>query len=185
MIRPEYRDMLIEQRLRNKYWGGSAARNAGDHVCRFLEKRKDIITVLDFGCGIGTLNEYVAKNCSRDNLQWHEYDPSVPGKDSEPTSMFDCIITTDVLEHVEPESLDSTLDWIREHAIRSQFHHIDFNDCKDTLLDGRSVHLIVEDLAWWERQLCIPGWTEMYSSNIHQRKRGRIRSSGTIILDRG
>lgn len=189
MIRQEYKDMLIEQRSRNEYWGGRAARNAGDHVVQWLNKRKDIHTVLDFGCGLGTLGDYVQKARHEDrlrhDLEWTDYDPSVPGVDAEPTDAFDAIISTDVLEHIEPVSLDSTLEWMRQHSIRSQFHHIDFNDCKDVLLDGRSVHLIVEDLDWWEEQLVQPGWGLMYSSNIVQRKRGRMRASGTIIIDRG
>ena len=185
MIRPEYRDMLVEQRKGNPGWGGSAVRNAGDHVVRWLNKRKDIQTVLDFGCGVGTLGEYVGERAER-FVNWYEYDPSVAGKDELPTRTFDAIITTDVLEHIEPCSLDSTLAWIREHATRSQFHHIDCNDNKDLLPDGRSVHLIVEEMDWWEMQLLgvEPEWITMYFSQIAQRKRGRMRYSGTLILDR-
>lgn len=181
MIRPEYAAMLRKQREGHPEWGGSAVRNAGDHVVRWLDKRTDIQSILDFGCGIGTLGTYVSSKLRR-VVNWHEYDPSVPGKDIAPTRQFDAIITTDVMEHIEPESLDETLAWIRDHANFYQFHHIDCNDNKELLLDGRSVHLIVENMGWWQRELVVPGWTLMYRSDIWQRKRGRMRLSGTIIV---
>jgi len=185
VIRPEYVELLKQHRAdNNPEWGGSAVRNAGDHIVRWLNRRKDIVSVLDFGCGVGTLKPYVKRLTARLDLEWHEYDPSVPGKDVEPTRTFDAIITTDVLEHIELCSLDETLRWIREHATRAQFHHIDCNDNKSLLPDGRSVHLIVEPMEWWLDELEIPGWTLMYYANIMQRKRSRERHSGTIVLDR-
>ena len=184
--------MLREQREGHPEWGGSAVRNAGDHIVRWLQRRKDIMSVLDFGCGVGTLGAFIADHkCAsmygdlRRDIEWEEYDPSVPGKDTIPQRTYDAIVTTDVLEHIEPESLDETLAWIREHATRYQFHHIDCNDNTEMLSDGRSVHLIVESMDWWQDKLVVPGWVLMYRSDISQRKLSRLRYSGTIILDRG
>ena len=156
MIRPEYAAMLREQREGHPGWGGSAVRNAGDHIVRWLQKRTDIKSVLDFGCGVGTLGSYVAETAW--GGVWDEYDPSVPGKDIAPGRKYDALVTRDVLEHIEPESLDETLAWIRDHSTRYQFHHIDCNDNTEMLSDGRSVHLIVESMAWWQDKLVVPGW---------------------------
>ena len=184
MIRAEYAALLREQREDRPEWGGSAVRNAGDHIVRWLDKRKDIVSVLDFGCGLGTLGKHVKPRHSRLDLDWYEYDPSVPGKDIAPQRAYDAIVTTDVLEHIEPESLDETLTWIRDHAMRYQFHHIDCNDNATLLPDGRSVHLIVESMDWWQDKLAVAGWKVMYRSDIARRLRGRLRYSGTLILDR-
>ena len=185
MITESYRDTLIEHRKTNPEWGGSAVRNAGDHIVRWLNKRKDITSVLDFGCGIGTLGKYVQGERGIDgDIEWHEYDPSIPGKDTLPDRMFDAIVTTDVMEHIEPESLDGTLDWLCEHAAHWQFHHIDCNLNAKHLPDGRSVHLIVKPMTWWESTIVLPGWKLVYRSSIQQLKRSRMRGSGTIIVGR-
>lgn len=186
MIRPEYVEQLKKQREANPAWGGSAVRNAGDHVVRYIQRHPAIKTVLDFGSGVGTLKRYVEQNVVRpmDNpVSITEYDPSVPGKDVTPTATFDLIITTDVLEHVERESLDETLDWIAEHS-RRQFHHIDCNNTNHILPDGRDVHLIVRPPHWWESYLNREGWTQTYAASIRQRKRSRERHSCTFIYER-
>ena len=187
MIRPEYVEQLKQYRESNKDWGGSAVRNAGDHVVRYIQRHPEIVTVLDFGSGAGTLKRHIEQHLLRrvdDPVTVFEYDPSVPGKATLPNTMFDLIVTTDVMEHVERESLDETLDWIAEHS-RRQFHHIDCNDTEDRLPDGRDVHLIVRPPHWWESYLNREGWTQTYAASIRQRKRGRSRSSCTFIYERG
>ena len=131
------------------------------------------------------LGPYVRQRMTERCIEWYEYDPSVPGKDGTPYSNFDAIITTDVLEHIEPESLDETLAWMRDHALHYQFHHIDCNDNKELLPDGRSVHLIVESMGWWQDKLAVAGWKVMYRSDIMQVKCSRMRYSGTFILAEG
>lgn len=183
MISQEYKEQLIEYRTRDADWGSSAVRNAGDHIVRYISKHPGITSVLDFGCGIGVLKDFVSARVERP-LSWYEYDPSIPGKDTEPTHTFDLILTVDVLEHIEPESLDETLTWVATHSLR-QFHHIDCNDTKDRLSDGRDVHLIIQPPKWWELQLVDRGFTIMERHVHDKRKRGRFpRTSCTYILER-
>ena len=182
MIRPEYVEQLKQHREADPGWGASAVRNAGDHIIRYIQKHPAIKTVLDFGCGVGTLREFAREAGLA--VDWYEYDPSVPGKDKLPTATFDLIVTTDVMEHIEPGSLDETLDWIAEHSHR-QFHHIDNNDTKDRLPDGRDVHLIVKPQPWWESNLNRGGWQMTYTASIKQLKKGRYRYSCTFIYERG
>lgn len=185
MIRQEYVEQLKETRDGWEGWGSSAVRNAGPEIVRWLNKQKHIHTVLDFGCGNGVLGPYVRQHCDR-SIVWHEYDPSVAGKDSIPRGSFDAIVSVDVLEHVEPSSLDETLAWIREHSNR-QYHHIDCNETTDTLPDGRDVHLIVREPEWWEEQLAPPahGWMIMERHVHDKRKRNRFpRRSCTFVLER-
>jgi len=187
MIRQEYKEQLQEHREGNPGWGSSAIRNAGDHIVRYLNKHESIVSVLDYGCGNGVLADWVQARVDR-QLEWYEYDPSVPGKDQLPDSgpgdLFDLIISVDVLEHVEPGSIEATLEWIADNAVR-QFHHIDCNETKDRLPDGRDVHLLVRPPDWWDKMLVGRGFTRMYRADIHQRKRGRYpRTSCTFILER-
>lgn len=185
MIRDEYVELLRRHRGSDPDWGGSAVRNAGDHIVRYLNKHKGIVTVLDFGCGAGTLKPFIEKT-ARAGIIVTEYDPSVEGKTRLPDGTFDLLVTTDVLEHVEPVSLDETLRWMEEHSVR-QFHHIDCNDTKDRLPDGRDVHLIVAEPHWWlsKLQYSNPGWTLMEYDVFMKRKRGRYpRTSCTIILEK-
>lgn len=185
MIRQEYKEQLIATRGGWNEWGSSAVRNAGVEVVRWLDKQKDIQTVLDFGCGAGTLRPFILETASR-TIDVIEYDPSVAGKDKIPTGTFDAIVTTDVLEHIEPQSLDETLEWMRTHAPR-QFHHIDCNDTHKRLPDGRDVHLIIQEPDWWEAKLIPPahGWIVMEKHVHDKRKRGRYpRRSCTFIIER-
>lgn len=184
MIRQEYIDQLKKTREGNPIWGSSAVRNAGPEIVRYLNKHPTIVSVLDFGCGTGMLGNYVRQHVTRD-LCWYEYDPSVPGKDTIPTQdLFDLIITVDVMEHVEPQSVQETLQWIAEHSTR-QFHHIDCNDTNHVLPDGRDVHLTIHAPSWWQSELDRQGWKIMYSAFISQRKRGRWpRVSCTFVYER-
>ncbi len=58
-------------------------------------------SVLDYGCGKGTLAEAVS-------FEIREYDPAIAGKDENPLPA-DLVICTDALEHIEPEYLDAVL----------------------------------------------------------------------------
>lgn len=182
MIRQEYKEQLQQTRGGWNEWGSSAVRNCGPEIARWAGRHKPR-TILDFGCGAGTLRPYLQDSLPYD-AEIVEYDPSVPGKDTVPTQVFDAIITTDVLEHIEPVSLDDTLGWIREHSLR-QYHHIDCNETKDRLPDGRDVHLIVQEPEWWEQQLVVPGWLLMERHVHDKRKKSRFpRRSCTFVLER-
>lgn len=186
MIRPEYRDQLIETRENwsgNREWGSTGDKYVGAQLVEFLSRRKDIVTVLDFGCGLGRLGDYVMGKLDR-RIEWTNYDPSVEVFSKEPKRNFDLIVSSDVMEHIEPGSLDETLDWIAEHALRSQFHAIACGPTTKTLPDGRDVHLIQQPISWWQRQLTRPGWMVLERAEIMQVRKGKERHRGNLILDR-
>lgn len=184
MIRPEYVEVLKKTREGWKDWGSSASKNA-DGLVRYLNKHKNITHILDFGCGTGQLKTYLlGRTDLRAGIEIHEYDPSVPGKDKIEPYLYDLIVTLDVLEHIEPESLDETLAWIREHSLR-QWHHVDCNDGGgNKLADGRDVHLIIEEPEWWYAQLDREGWRMMHWDVHIKSKRGRFRKSTTLVFER-
>ena len=101
-------------------------------------------TVLDFGCGKGTLGYALGKP------DWlTEYDPAIPGKDEEPTKQVDLVVCTDVIEHIEPAHLDEVLETLRRLAKKALFLVINTRPSTKTLNDGRNAHLLVKTPAEW------------------------------------
>ena len=182
-ITPEYSLILKhmhESRPPDKKWGSTGARNAGDQIASILRGRSRIRSVLDYGAGQGSLG--VA--CKYWDGEWVDYDPGIPGIDKLPERSFDMIVSSDVLEHVEPECIDDVIVWMKAHATQCMYHHIACDPCGLTLPDGRNAHLITERLEWWRAKFETPGWTIMEAGDILVRKRGSLRRHCTLFLDR-
>jgi 2-polyprenyl-3-methyl-5-hydroxy-6-metoxy-1,4-benzoquinol methylase len=62
--------------------------------------------VLDYGCGKGVLADQLNK---LKHISCEKYDPAIPDYDVRPKKVFDCLINTDVLEHIPEDELDGTL----------------------------------------------------------------------------
>lgn len=102
------------------------------------------VSVLDYGCGKGTLGEAMAAS----PLELWEYDPAIPGKDEDPPQC-DLVVCTDVLEHIEPECLDEVLNHLGALALCGLFLVVATRPAKKVLADGRNAHLTVEPAKWW------------------------------------
>lgn len=139
MISSEYREM---NRALHKLHRGFG--NRGDRWSKFV-KEYEGRSVLDYGCGKGTLAKSLTFPIS-------EYDPAISGKDTEPVP-HDVVVCTDVLEHIEPEHLDATLRHIRSLMAMNGFFVIATRPAKKILPDGRNAHLIVKAWPWWEERL--------------------------------
>lgn len=105
-----------------------------------------LTTVLDYGCGKGTLKRSVY------GVEVREYDPAIPGKDT-PPEPADLVVCTDVLEHIEPDCLDGVLDDIKRLTVKSAVLVAATRKAKKTLPDGRNAHLIVQPKEWWEAKV--------------------------------
>lgn len=108
-------------------------------------------TLLDFGCSKGLLIETISKNYP--TIKSFGYDPGVPQYENLPTRTFDVVISTDVLEHVEPEMLEDTLSAISTLFENSCYLVIASYRAKKTLPDGRNAHLIIESFDWWKEKI--------------------------------
>lgn len=171
--------------ISGKKWGTTGARNFGDYVIKFLEHRRgQIKTVLDFGAGQGSLGEYVLNNAVDINVKWTNYDPGIDKWNTLPEGPFDLVVSSDVLEHVEPDYIDATIDQLCELADKAQFHHIACDPCSSRLPDGRNAHLITEKLDWWLPKFTRPGWDVMYTAQCTVRKRGNLKDHCHIQLDK-
>ena len=139
MISEEYRRM---NRIMHKQIGsyGNSSGKWAPHIAYMKGS-----TILDYGCGKGKLAKVV-------DFPISEYDPCIPGKDAEPVP-HDCIVCTDVLEHIEPDQLDSVLAHIQSLMMDSGFFVISTKAAKKQLPDGRNAHLIIKPTSWWHDKL--------------------------------
>jgi hypothetical protein len=155
LISPAYRK-LNRQLHDTGNFGGSGYRWVDDVRSRITGRNKRITSLLDYGCGQGTFwIEFEKKypNISQGIRYW-EYDPCYPGKTDFPKGrLFDLVVCTDVLEHVEPEFLDNVIITIFKLARRCLFFNIAMLPANKKLPDGRNAHLIVEGKDWWIKKI--------------------------------
>src|SRR5881394_1730573 len=151
LITEDYRRLNAELHSRGNYgvsghkWASKVFDLAGQCEAR---------TVLDYGCGRGTLGAAMRKNYPDWAGDFLEYDPAIPGKETKPTQA-DLVVCGDVLEHIEPDCLLAVLDDIRSIARKAVFLVVATRLAVKTLADGRNAHLIVEPVEWWLPKLML------------------------------
>jgi SAM-dependent methyltransferase len=115
-------------------------RVASDYKCR---------TVLDYGSGPARSLEHFSRN----TLNVTSYDLVIPKMAD--TSLFkepfDMVVSHHMLEHVEPECLDSVLQDIRQLTKKVAYIVVSLQESTKTLPNGKPWHLIVHDETWWHK----------------------------------
>jgi hypothetical protein len=99
-------------------------------------------SVLDYGCG-----PHARLRDALTGVLYYPFDIVEPYNNWPP--MCDLVVAADVLEHVEPEHLDSVLEHISTLAMKGVFLSVHTAEAKKTLPDGRNAHLIIEPAEWW------------------------------------
>jgi hypothetical protein len=127
---------------------GTSGHKWSAQILSVIETDGGYASILDFGCGKGTL----ATSLAESGIAVAEYDPAIPGKDT-PPEPAELVICGDVLEHVERDCLDAVLAELKRLAKRKLIVVIDTNPADKTLPDGRNAHLIIENAAWWGARL--------------------------------
>ena len=145
LISPAYRAMNAEMHRQREDYGKSGHLFA-EAVQGVIDADPGIVTALDYGCGKGTLKGLVP------GVIWSEYDPAIPGKDADPMRA-DLVACTEVLEHVEPECLDTVLHHLNRLTGRICIMSVAFDPAAKSLPDGRNAHLIVKPREWWDKKL--------------------------------
>jgi len=108
----------------------------------------DAHTVLDFGCGKGTL---VSALCISD-VTVHGYDPAIVGNEVIPLSSYDLVISTDVLEHLHGSEIDGIFEEMLQLRPKNMYHVVCHRLASQILPDGTNAHKTVESPVWWERR---------------------------------
>jgi len=149
LISPEYLQTQIAFHRDPAGYGERGGKWA--ETVRWLISHYNAASVLDYGCGKASLSSELGPIC-------RDYDPAIPGKDALP-SFADLVVSTDVLEHVEPDKLSSVLEHIRSLARRAVFVVVALVPTNKTLPDGQNAHLIQESPEWWTDQIASAGFT--------------------------
>lgn len=139
-------------------WLGQVMETARRHGCR---------SVLDFGAGKRTLGEFLPSP----EFEYLAYDPAIPEIAAIP-GVADLVVALDVMEHIEPEFLDPTLNLIMDRAQKAVLMVISTRLANKTLPDGRNTHLIVEPAEWWVAR--VGEWMEITMARTYP---------DTVVLD--
>ena len=140
MISEEYRRQNELLHLADPSYGSGSGLKYAEFVKEAMRRTRSR-TVLDYGCGKGSLKKVLGEFVSN-------YDPAVPEWSCMP-SPADMVVCTDVLEHVEPAHIDAVLAHIRSLSLNAAFFVVACREAKKALPDGRNAHLIVESPEWW------------------------------------
>lgn len=146
---PEYRDQIRTLHATTK-WGHHGASHL-DEILRYA-KKLGATSIVDYGAGRRTLKPAIG-----DRMKVFEYDPGVPEISRLPKPA-DMVVSTDVLEHIEPSKLDAVLLHQYTLAKRGSYHVISCRPAGAILPDGRNAHLIVKPPEWWKAKLQGVGW---------------------------
>lgn len=144
MISDSYKKIYTEIHDKTKFGKRS---KIPDFLPVFIEKISPT-SILDFGCGKGNLVEKLKEVYPKTNILG--FDPANPKFDNL-LSQVDLIISTDVLEHIEPNLIDQTLEEIADNCNHT-YHLISCAPAKLILPDGRNAHLIQETPEWWRKK---------------------------------
>lgn len=145
LISPEYAALNKQLHAERPDYGTTAGKNAQFVV--YYARKYGLKTVLDYGCGKGTLKAACATVAA--DLDIWEYDPAIEGKETLPVGTPDFVVALDVMEHIEPDLLDAVLAHIQGLQAKVAMFVVDMRPATKTLPDGRNAHLIIKTSAWW------------------------------------
>lgn len=141
MLTDDYKRLLQATHATSTTWGSGGHR----HLQAIIELIDDETkTALDYGCGRATLSAVLSPILNVTN-----YDPGIAQHATKPEGRFDLVVCTHVLEHVEPQQLQATLEEIDNYMIRYGFFEVPHVKANQLLADGRNAHLTIEDRMWW------------------------------------
>jgi len=178
MITDAYKKELLG--LHSKYnWGITAGKYAGDSIIALLKFYPEIKTILDYGCGKGSLKPFI-EEAGITGKKWTMYDPGVPKFSNEPTGQYDLVITTDVLEHVEEIMLNKVLANLRSLTGRFLFNEIACSYCGKRFgagpYKGQDLHINLKVPDIWRQRLNHRDFKLIDSTPILREGRIRYRS---------
>lgn len=145
LISQAYRDLNAELHRDRPDYGRGGHKWAS--IVRDLAKQAGSTHILDYGCGKGTLA------AALHDLDVHGYDPAIPERAADPAPA-DVLVCTDVLEHIEPENVNTVIAHIASKTKRLALLSVACRPAAKILADGRNAHLSVHDPLWWSRVIC-------------------------------
>lgn len=107
-------------------------------------------SILDYGCGQGALAQSLKMASHVTDIR--EYDPAIAEKSALP-EMADCVVCTDVLEHVEIDKIGAVLLHLWNLTRKVAFVVVSLVETSKTLTDGRQAHILLRTPEWWANAL--------------------------------
>jgi Methyltransferase domain len=142
LITPAYLDLQRQMHQAPRGYGGGGYKWAWKVSELIAVHRAE--TVLDYGCGEGTLGAALGPIV-------RNYDPAIPGIDREPQAA-DIVVCTDVLEHVERECIFAVLKHLRSLTLKVALVTVAIRPANKRLPDGRNAHILQRPARWWWAQ---------------------------------
>ena len=106
-------------------------------------------TILDYGCGKGGTALWLQSLIRKQPLAIDLYDPGHELYKHTPLrEKYDLVYSCDVLEHIEREDLDATIEHTQSLAGHN-IHIIDMTPAKKHLPDGRNAHVTLMNTHEW------------------------------------
>lgn len=166
-------------------WGSTGYRYSGAAISKVLDDRPYLRTALDYGCGKGTIAQMFGK------LDWKEYDPGIPGKETVPSGQFDFVTCTDVLEHVERVAVVPVVKELIAKTGKVLFVDIACYETGKPFSDGpykgQDIHITVREPVWWMEKFAnaLPGNMVLAEAHtIMKRSKGRLKERVQLIYER-
>lgn len=147
LISPKYVEAQRVLHASPRGYGGRGDKWAGVVLQLAIEYKAT--SILDYGCGQGSLAK--ALRTFPANARVAEYDPAISGKDVLP-DFADLVVCTDVLEHIEPDRLDTVLAHLKLLARKALWIVVSTKHSNKKLPDGRNAHIIIMPASWWKKQ---------------------------------
>lgn len=145
------KEYLREQRLLHENPNyGVASLAFSPLIAKFISQQK-IKSVSDYGAGKKRLLEGLEKN-GVNNIKYFPFDPVFPEYGEPKSAELVCCI--DVLEHIEPAYIGSTLTNLSKITTKFGFFSVHIGPAGKELSDGRNAHLTQKPTSWWLPQLC-------------------------------
>lgn len=160
LLTPKYEKLITDKHL-VRPWGGSGWRWIPEVALVIVKCGLKQPTVLDYGAGRSTFKTTMA--WAMPHVRVAEYDPGVAELAVVPTGQFDIVLCTDVLEHVERQFVDETLDRLRAYTRHAAVLNIACTPASSLLPDGTNTHVTVESPDWWEKKLATR-WARLEAS---------------------
>jgi len=158
---------LHKDKKRPQGFGGKI-KKLGQFTEFMLEWRPS--SLLDYGCGKGEILKHLQQQYPKTQIVG--YDPAVSEFFDKPKNSFDVVFSNDVLEHIEPQFIDSVLKHINDLSKKYIWLRIDTIPARKTLPDGRNAHLILEDEQWWHNKFYENIEGQIIYSNVN--KKGKL-----------
>ena len=130
-------------------------------------------SVLDYGTGKGLLVDRLRRELP-DSVQVMGFDPAVERFSQRHEEPFDIVTCLDVLEHVDIDSIDASIQDIKRLTKFFCYVIIDLQPAVKRLPNGRNAHILLAPAEWWVSRFsqnfsCLAAFPVKHESGFNQK----------------